>query len=75
MSCKRVVGKDFVAIQCSGIGGYNYLPDGIMDPDKDNPLDPYANNECDHSDNFDNRGVLKCTKCGAEYDENRLAWI
>jgi len=72
MACKFVQRKGFNAFQCSRVGEFDYLSDGINDPDKDSPLEPYSRYECDH--HRTDRDKLRCLDCGAVYDENRLVW-
>lgn len=74
MACKLIIGKDFRGFQCSRVGMFDYLNDGIFDPDK-KPLDPYSRFECDHSNNYEYKGYLKCSVCSMVYNENSLSWI
>ena len=38
------------------------------------PLESYADGECQHRRRFDLHGVLTCMDCAAQYDEKILEW-
>ena len=63
MSCRIKKTKNGNAFQCSNIGEFNYMNDGIYNPD-----------ECEHNNRFDNKGVFTCKDCGATYHEDNLSW-
>jgi hypothetical protein len=70
MPCKFVKEKGFTGFQCSRVGMFDYLSNGIGKE----RLEPYFEDECRHDERYEYKGQLICKKCGAVYNERYLIW-
>ena len=73
MTCKLVKKDGYNAFQCSNTGMREMTYEEITG--RKSRLHPYRDNECEHNNTFEHKGVLKCQDCNCVYDDNYLEWV
>jgi len=72
MTCELIEGDGYRAFQCSNIGDREMTHKELTGKER---LEPYQEDECEHRNRYEYKGVLRCKDCPMIYDENSLSWI